>query len=112
MSDNRSPARQKRMDNLDLMKTLGILMVLSLHVPLWDVDFIATPTVSRAVQYALRLVSEGVPVFVAVNGFLLLFAYPLMLIVEKTFGFKIVAEDMKAIKTFGQFCDYIETKIG
>lgn len=36
----------------------------------------------------------------------------IVVIVEKTFGFKIVAEDMKAIKTFGQFCDYIETKIG
>lgn len=72
MSDKRSPARAKRMDGLDLMKALGILMVLSLHVPLWDVDFIVAPTISRAVQYALRLVSEGVPVFVAVNGFLLL----------------------------------------
>lgn len=35
----------------------------------------------------------------------------IVVIVEKTFGFKIVAEDMKTIKTFGQFCDYIEGKI-
>ena len=35
----------------------------------------------------------------------------IVVIVEKTFGFKIVAEDMKTIKTFGQFCDYIEQKI-
>lgn len=34
----------------------------------------------------------------------------IVVIVEKTFGFKIVAEDMKTIKTFGQFCDYIEEK--
>ena len=34
----------------------------------------------------------------------------IVVIVEKTFGFKIVAEDMKTIKTFGQFCDYIESK--
>ena len=35
----------------------------------------------------------------------------IVVIVEKTFGFKIVAEDMKTIKTYGQFCDYIENKI-
>ena len=35
----------------------------------------------------------------------------IVVIVEKTFGFKIVAEDMKTIKTYGQFCDYIESKI-
>lgn len=34
----------------------------------------------------------------------------IVVIVEKTFGFKIVTEDMKTIKTFGQFCDYIEEK--
>lgn len=34
----------------------------------------------------------------------------IVVIVEKAFGFKIVAEDMKTIKTFGQFCDYIEEK--
>lgn len=34
----------------------------------------------------------------------------IVVIVEKTFGFKIVAEDMKTIKTFGQFCDYIEER--
>lgn len=34
----------------------------------------------------------------------------IVVLVEKTFGFKIVAEDMKTIKTFGQFCDYIEEK--
>lgn len=34
----------------------------------------------------------------------------IVVIVEKTFGFKIVAEDMKTVKTFGQFCDYIEEK--
>ena len=35
----------------------------------------------------------------------------IVVIVEKIFGFKIKAEDMKAIKTFSDFCRYIENKI-
>lgn len=35
----------------------------------------------------------------------------IVVIVEKEFGFKIAAEDMRDIKTFSQFCDYIESKI-
>lgn len=34
----------------------------------------------------------------------------IVVIVEKTFGFKIATEDMKTLKTFSQFCDYIEEK--
>ena len=35
----------------------------------------------------------------------------IVVIVEKTFGFKIKAEEMTNVKTFAQFCDYIESKI-
>ena len=35
----------------------------------------------------------------------------IVVIVEKKFGFKIKTEEMAKVKTFGQFCDYIETKI-
>ncbi len=35
----------------------------------------------------------------------------IVVIVEKTFGFKIKAEEMTNVKTFSQFCDYIEAKI-
>lgn len=35
----------------------------------------------------------------------------IVVIVEKTFGFKIKPEEMKDIKTFSQFCDYIEEKL-
>lgn len=62
---------RKRLDNLDLMKAMGILMVLSLHVPLWNVEFFEVRSVSRIIQYALRLQSEGVPLFMFVNGYLL-----------------------------------------
>lgn len=71
MSDMQSAVAPKRLDNLDLLKTVGILMVLSLHVPLWKYDFIDTPSVSRGLQYAMRLLCEGVPLFLTVNGFLL-----------------------------------------
>ena len=35
----------------------------------------------------------------------------IVVIVEKKFGFKIKTEEMAKVKTFCQFCDYIETKI-
>ena len=34
----------------------------------------------------------------------------IVVIVEKKFGFKIKTEDMANVKTFRQFCDYIEQK--
>ena len=35
----------------------------------------------------------------------------IVVIVEKNFGFKIKPEEMANIKTFSQFCDYIEGKV-
>ena len=35
----------------------------------------------------------------------------IVVIVEKKFGFKIKTEDMAKVKTFNDFCDYIEKKI-
>lgn len=35
----------------------------------------------------------------------------IVVIVEKKFGFKIKTEDMAKVKTFSQFCEYIESKI-
>ena len=35
----------------------------------------------------------------------------IVVIVERNFGFKIVAEEMTGIQTLGQFCDYIESKV-
>ena len=36
----------------------------------------------------------------------------IVVIVEKTFGFKIKPEEMQGIVTLSQFCDYIESKVG
>lgn len=35
----------------------------------------------------------------------------IVVIVDKIFGFKIKPEEMTEVKTFGQFCDYIEMKV-
>jgi len=35
----------------------------------------------------------------------------IVVIVEKKFGFKIKPEEMAGVKTFEQFCDYIENKV-
>lgn len=36
----------------------------------------------------------------------------IVVIVDKIFGFKIKPEEMTGVKTLGQFCDYIEKKVG
>ena len=36
----------------------------------------------------------------------------IVVIVEKSFGFKIKPEEMANVKTLSQFCDYIESKVG
>lgn len=36
----------------------------------------------------------------------------IVVIVDKIFGFKIKPEEMSDVKTLGQFCDYIESKVG
>ena len=35
----------------------------------------------------------------------------IVVIIDRVFGFKIKPEDMTGVKTYGQFCDYIEQKI-
>lgn len=36
----------------------------------------------------------------------------IVVIVERTFGFKIKPEEMAGVKILSDFCDYIETKVG
>ena len=47
-------------------------MVISLHIPVWADDFISVHSKARIIQYAFRIVAEGVPFFVTMNGFLML----------------------------------------
>lgn len=63
---------KKRYDNVDLLKFIAICMVITLHVPLYFTNFIETKQFSNFIQYSFRLVSEGVLIFILVNGFLLI----------------------------------------
>lgn len=58
----------KRIDGLDLLKVVAIIMVISQHVPLYDYDFINN---GKVFEYLFKLLSEGVPLFLTINGFLL-----------------------------------------
>ena len=35
----------------------------------------------------------------------------IVVIIDRVFGFKIKPEDMTGVKTYGQFCDYIERQL-
>ena len=61
---------EKRLLNIDILKTIAILMVISLHSFLWNTNL--DGSISHYIQYSLRLIMEGVPIFVFVNGFLVL----------------------------------------
>ena len=62
-----------RNKSLDLLKCFAMLMVVSLHVQVWNVWFsMGEINVRNAFQYFFRLGSEGVPIFLMVNGYLML----------------------------------------
>ena len=63
---------KKRYANIDLLKTIAIMMVIALHSKLFHTDFITSGNFTIYVQYAIRIICEGVAIFVFVNGFLLM----------------------------------------
>lgn len=63
---------KKRYANIDLLKTIAILMVIVVHSQVFNTNFISNFQISSIFQYALRIVTEGVPIFILVNGFLLI----------------------------------------
>ena len=68
-----SDLTKKRYDGIDLLKCIAILMVVALHVPLLHFYLDGTEgSLFRKAQYALRIVMQPVPYFVAINGFLML----------------------------------------
>ena len=62
----------KRYANIDLLKTIAIMMVIALHSKLFHTDFITSGKFTMYIQYAIRIICEGVAIFVFVNGFLLM----------------------------------------
>ncbi|MBQ9937103.1 MAG: acyltransferase [Oscillospiraceae bacterium] len=65
-------AAKPRYDNLDLLKAISIFAVVTLHGSVWNYDFLAGGEITNVIQYAVRNIFEGVPMFVIINGFLLL----------------------------------------
>ena len=63
---------KNRLLGLDVIKTIAMLFVIAIHIPLYRYDFVSDHSIGVFVQYALRMISKGVPLFFAVNGFLLL----------------------------------------
>lgn len=64
-------SENKRIIGLDVMKAIAIIMVVTLHLSFWNGDFMAVPMIKTYLQYCFRLIAEGVPVFLFVNGYLL-----------------------------------------
>jgi surface polysaccharide O-acyltransferase-like enzyme len=62
---------KKRYDGLDIIKFIAILMVIATHIPLYEYDFIKDNNISIYVQFLFKMVTQGVPLFFAVNGFLM-----------------------------------------
>ncbi len=63
---------KKRYANIDLLKTLAILMVIALHSQLFKLDFIQNNNISSYIQYFFRIICEGVAIFILVNGYLVI----------------------------------------
>lgn len=67
-----NPLDSKRYSNIDLLKTMAIFMVIVLHSGLLHTNFIAIKSSASYIEFAIRLIMEGVPIFIIVNGFLLI----------------------------------------
>lgn len=62
---------KKRYDYIDLLKCFAIFCIISIHIPLFDYD-LASNAASDILQYSLKILTQTVPLFFAINGFLLL----------------------------------------
>ena len=66
------PKETKRYDHIDLLKFISMLMVVSLHTSLWNNNFMVNNNLNVFIQFIVRLICEGVPIFVLINGYLLI----------------------------------------
>lgn len=77
MEDNKSLEnaqiqKKERYANIDLLKTMAIFMVIVLHSGLLHTNFFIIKSSASYIEFAIRLIMEGVPIFVIVNGFLVI----------------------------------------
>lgn len=65
--------KQRRVEGIDLLKAIAIVAVVFLHGYFLPTDFVFDATISSLFGYALRIfMVVGVPLFVMINGYLLL----------------------------------------
>lgn len=63
---------KKRYDNIDILKTISIFMVILLHTLTWKTNFLENENFKTYATFFMRILCEGVPFFVLVNGFLII----------------------------------------
>lgn len=64
--------KKVRYDYIDLLKIIAIIMVIILHTIQFNFDFITTNNIKRYISFLIRIICEGVPIFVCINGFLII----------------------------------------
>ena len=64
--------KSKRFDYIDLIKAIAIFFVIMIHNYKASVDFVVSPSLKTYISFIVRLMIEGVPLFVTVNGFLII----------------------------------------
>jgi surface polysaccharide O-acyltransferase-like enzyme len=76
----------KRLDNLDLLKSIAMIDVIFIHCYFLENNFINNPSIETFIGYIFRMFIEGVPIFVFVNGYLMFSKdYSLKKIINKIF---------------------------
>ena len=63
---------KKRYDYVDILKTIAIFMVIILHSINFNMNFIEEESIKSYISFFIRILCEGVPIFICVNGFLIL----------------------------------------
>ncbi len=63
---------KKRYDNIDLIKTIAMFMVIMLHTLPWHTNFLRDENIKTYLMFLLRIICEGVPIYILVNGFLIM----------------------------------------
>lgn len=64
--------QKKRYDSLDLLKMIAIIMVIILHCIHFEMNFIQENSFKSYINFFIRILCEGVPIFIVVNGFLII----------------------------------------
>lgn len=66
------PILKIRYDNIDILKTISIIMVILLHTLEWNINFLENNALRTYLNFFVRIMCEGVPIFIVINGFLII----------------------------------------